>query len=250
MDLTLNSLTGAQPRQRRRGAGLPRRGGARGAVLLPAVRRGALQTALASAPASGPWRPGALATACAVLAPTPPPPPPGPRVRASATRGCPLRPALHARSTWTPKGSRDRVFRGGRGAPGTGPCVASGDLEASGSHRAEEGKPRQRAGTPGGSPAYLNVGPLLPHPTPPTLSPPLFSVLRSPHPMPPNSDFEPSPKSLQNSIAVPGERTPPWTDQSEVTFSEVTPRRVRRHHPLTLTLPRGHLGPWHLRWAV
>lgn len=152
LDLTLNSLTGGQPRQRRRGAGLPRRGGARGAVLLPAVRRGALQTALASAPASGSWRPGALATACAVLAPHPASATPGPRVRASATRGCPLRPALHAliehTAAWTPKGSRDRVFRGGRGAPGTGPCVASGDSEASGSHRAEEGKPRQRDGTP------------------------------------------------------------------------------------------------------
>ena len=106
---------------------------------------------------------------------------PGPRVRASATRGCPLRPALHALiehiSTWTPKGSRDGVFRGGRGAPGTGPCVASGDLETSGSHRAEEGKPRQRAGTPGGSPAYLNVGPLLPHPTPPRPRCPLLSFL-------------------------------------------------------------------------
>lgn len=87
-ELILNSLTPRQPQRRGRGRTSPtQRCGARdlrpGAVLCPAVRRGALQTARRAAPASTSGRPGAAAPWCGPLAPAPAAATPGPGVQSS-----------------------------------------------------------------------------------------------------------------------------------------------------------------------
>lgn len=151
LDLTLNFLILGQPprRQKQRSTGLPCRGAARGAAVRgrPAPRRpvgGTADRARLCARLQLP-APGAAASACAIRAPTPPPPAPDPKRRAPRAR-----PSVcwRSTSTWARKASRNRVFRGGCGALGTGLCGASGDLDASGSRRAEEGNPT-RGGEPG-----------------------------------------------------------------------------------------------------
>lgn len=181
--------------------------------------------------------------------------------RSALHMGAPApRPARTYISTWAPKGSGVRVFRDGYGCPGTGPRRESGGLRFVWLRQAEEEKCGPRAGTLGGSPAYLNVRSAASPPCPrghlPLLCPADFTL----HPIrSPNSDFEPkrgqaclgpdfrqqatwlSPKQLQVGIAVSGEEIPPGTIRGEVKLSEVTPR-LGFGHAMTLTLPHGHLG--------
>ena len=127
-----------------------------------------------------------------------------------------------------------------------GPCWGSGDLDSTGSVQTEEGKPRPRAGTPGVSPAHLNVGPLLPHPAQAVTFLSLCPEDFTPHPAcSPNSDFEPkrvqeylrpghsqqalwpSPKQLQVGITVPGQGNP---TEAGSCFPKLYPGEVRGIH--------------------
>lgn len=179
-ELILNSVTPGQPQRRGRGRTSPtQRCGARdlrpGAVLCPAVRRGALQTARRAAPASTSGRPGAAAPGCGPLAPAPAAATPGPGVqtrlragkqdrgprglsghrpggkgrgpRSALHMGAPApRPARTYISTWAPKGSGVQVFRDGYGCPGTGPRQNRGDLHSSGSDRRRRGNAAREPG--------------------------------------------------------------------------------------------------------
>ena len=264
LELMINFLTLGQPPQGRRGTRLARRGAARHPALRPPAdlsrtgRLGALQTARGTAPASSSRRPGAAAPRCAALAPALAPATswplstdqPSRRDAENADPGPRDNPPRPARShlhlhLGTEKFQEPRLPGWTRQAQ-HGPCWGSGDLDSTGSVQTEEGKPRPRAGTPGVSPAHLNVGPLLPHPAQAVTFLSLCPEDFTPHPAcSPNSDFEPkrvqeylrpghsqqalwpSPKQLQVGITVPGQGNP---TEAGSCFPKLYPGEVRGIH--------------------